>query len=186
MKNFIETYLPVFLRVCFFLGSDWRVDQRKLDDHYRIHLFTPKLNNYGITVRSEKNRIVIIGGVNRSISNISCSRCTVSLTRTPQEIAREIKKRILPEAETQISKADKDLTEAKVQVEEKNGLIHLLSQFIDTKDYSKLYAIFCEIRAHGVSGDISGGWSNTYNLDLKNLSKDQLLKIAGFLSTLDR
>ncbi|KFW97554.1 hypothetical protein [Pectobacterium carotovorum] len=184
--TFYESMMPVFKRVCAFLGNGWRVDQRRDDDSYRIHLFTPALPNYGITVRHEKDRLILTGSPLRHQSYNDYSCCTVAPTRDPCGIARDIKKKILADAQKLCDKAAADLAGSYAMKEERKILLNLLTRLIETRDYDNYHGVLCEIRAHSIRGDVLEGYGDTYNLKLSGLSKDQLIKLAGFISTLER
>lgn len=186
MTTFYETFMPVFKRVCGFLGDGWRVDQRRADERYRIFLFTPALANYGITVRQEKDRLILTGGAVRSRSHNDYSCCTVALKREPRGIAQDIRKKVLAYAQQQIATAAADLAGISARNEEQRILLHLLASLLEARDHQNYHGILCEINAHGVRGDVSEGYRGDYNLNLIRLSKDQLIKLAGFISTLER
>ncbi|PLY35360.1 hypothetical protein F164LOC_20700 [Pectobacterium carotovorum] len=186
MANFNERNNPLFTRVCGFLGNGWRIDHRRADESQRIFLFTPALSNYGITVRREKDRLILTGSPVRSQSYNHYSRCTVALTRDPRGIAQDIKKKILPDAQAWIDKAAADLAGRHVLKDERRILLNLLTRLIDTRDYDNYRGVLCEINAHGMSGNVLEGHRGAYNLNISGISKDQLIKLAGFISTLER
>lgn len=185
-NTFKEKYESVFARVCVFLGSGWRIDRRESDDNYRITLMNPALKNYTITARMEKDRIHLVGGVRRSRRVISCSSCSVAVSRLPHDIAREIKRKILVDAEKQIAECELDIaTEARTK-EEREQVINLVSRLVETRSYNGYYGVMCCFKSQGITGDVAEGYQNTYKLKLHDLSKDQLIKVVGFLSTLER
>lgn len=186
MTSFNEQYTPVFNRVCAFLGNGWRVDKRIPADAYRISLMNPAFKNYSIGVRMEKGRIILVGGVRRGHRTNEHSKCTVAPARDPWGIAEDIKRKILVDAEQQIATAAADMAGINQQHEEKRQVIGLLSRLVETRNYEGYYGIMCSIRAQGLSGEVAEGYGNTYKLKLDALSKDQLIKIVGFISTLER
>ena len=101
-------------------------------------------------------------------------------------IAEDIKRKILVDAEQQIATAAADMAGINQQHEEKRQVIGLLSRLVETRNYEGYYGIMCSIRAQGLSGEVAEGYGNTYKLKLDALSKDQLIKIVGFISTLER
>ncbi|WP_051225651.1 hypothetical protein [Photorhabdus temperata] len=186
MNQFNEKYEPIFNRVCAFLGKGWRIDKRDKPDFYRIRLMNPALKNYSISVRLEKDRLILTGGVIRSNRYCQYSTCSVSPSRWPWGIAEDIKKKILVDADKQIAFAAADQVEVNRLRKEKCQVIHLLSRLVDTSDYNGCCGVMCSIKVQGISGDVAEGYGETYKLKLHDLSKDQLIKIVGFLSNLER
>lgn len=186
MTTFNETFIPVFKRVCSALGDGWRFDQRRADELYRIFLFTPALPNYSIVVLQEKDRLILTGSPKRSRSYNDYSRCTVALTREPRAIAQDIRKKILAYAPQQIDKAAADLAGRMEQKEDRQILLNLLSRLIETRDLQNRNGILCELKAQCIRGYVSERYQGSYNLELSGLGKDQLIKLAGFISMLER
>jgi hypothetical protein len=186
MTSFNEQYTPIFNRVCAFLGNGWRIDKRIPADAYRISLMNPAFKNYSIGVRMDKGRIILVGGVRRGHRSNEHSRCTVAPTRDPWGIAEDIKRKILIDAAQQIATADADQAGMARQREEKRLVIGLLSRLVETRNYDGYYGVLCSIRMQGMTGDVSEGYGDTYKLKLDALSKDQLIRVVGFLSTLER
>lgn len=184
--NFNEKYQPLFHRVCIFLGNGWRIDKRGSADSYRINLMNPVLKNYSITVRQEKDRLILVGGCRRSNRFSEYSKCTVSPSREPWGIAEDIKRKILIDADKQIANVAADFAEVKRLKDEERIVVNLISRLVSTQPYEGYYGIMCSFRTQGMSGDVAEWHNGTYRVKLHDLSKDQLIKLVGFMSTLER
>lgn len=182
--TFRERYQSVFIRVCAFLGEGWRIDKRNEDSH-RIYLINPAYRNYTIVARLEKNRVYLLGSVKACKRSNTYSKCTVSPEREPWAIAKEIEKRILIDAEKQIATYQADEAGEQQLKEERRILIHLLSQIAHTSPYTGYYGGLCSIEtASGVSAEVKDIYGKEYKVTASHLTKDQLIKLIGFLSTL--
>jgi len=186
MENtFRARYETIFSRVCAILGDNWRID-RRLQEQHRISLINPGYRNYSISARLEKDRIHLVGGVRNFHRSNTYSSCTVSPRREAWAIAQDIKRKILVDAATQIATFEADRSGAARLEEDNRILVNLLKKMASVTEYHNIYDVLCRVRtAQGICGDVKLPLSNGYRLNLDGLSKDQLIKVIGFLSTLD-
>lgn len=187
-KTFFSRYEAVFNRVCTFLGDGWKID-RRTEDAYRINLVNPAFRHYSIFARIEKDRIHLTGGVRSRSARSSggYSACTVSPMRDPWGIAQDIRRKILPDAEKQIAYFEADRAGAQKIQDDRRILINLVGQLVEVQNYGGYYDVLCHIKTPGgISGDVCEMYGKAYRLKLGDLSKDQLIKVIGFLSTLGR
>lgn len=185
-STFRERYEAIFNRVCVFLGNGWRIDLRTKDS-YRIYLVNPSYKNYSISARLEKHRIHLLGSVRGCKRTNTWSACTVSPTREPWGIAADIKKRILIDAVNQIAIFEADRAGEQSLREDRDILIGLISRQVETWTHRGYYSGLFSLKTnYGVSGDVEERYGDAYALKLAGLSKTQLIKITGFLSTLER
>lgn len=187
-KPFFACYEAVFNRVCTFLGDGWKID-RRTEDAYRINLVNPAFRHYSILARLEKDRIHLTGGVRSRSARSSggYSACTVSPMRDPWGIAQDIRRKILHDAEKQIAYFEADRAGAQKVQDDRRILINLVGQLVEVQNYGGYYDVLCHIKTPGgISGDVCEMYGKAYQLKLGDLSKDQLIKVIGFLSTLER
>ncbi|EOY9774686.1 TPA: hypothetical protein ACV5BL_004420 [Enterobacter hormaechei subsp. steigerwaltii] len=183
-NTFFTRYETTFMRVCALLGDGWRID-RRTEDCYRIRLINPDYRHYAIIARMEKDRIFLIGSVSGSQRGNSYDSCTVSPVRAITGIADDIKRKILINARKHIEHFETDRAGAKAQRDEKQIMVHLLSNLLDVQQYTGYYGGLCHIKsASGLSGKIDDELSAGYRLAIGGLDKTQLIKLAGFISTL--
>lgn len=184
-KTFNERYTAVFERVCVFLGNGWRID-RRIEDGYRLTLINPDYRHYSITARLEKGRIILSGSVNKYRHSNSYSRCTVSPTRGAAEIAGDIRRKVLQNARHQIAIFEADCAGEQQQREDRRNLMHMLGRLTDVYEYDRSTNVLCSITtSHGIKGDVTDRYGG-YQLNLSQLSKDQLIKVVALISTLER
>ncbi|CAH0297146.1 hypothetical protein SRABI13_04257 [Erwinia aphidicola] len=73
-----------------------------------------------------------------------------------------------------------------MQREDRKNLIHLLGRILDVYEYDRGTNVLCGITsAHGIRGDVTDRYGG-YQLNLTDLSKDQLIKVVGLISNLER
>ena len=186
VNTFLVRYEAVFNRVCAFLGDGWRIDRRR-EDSYRIYLVNPEYRNYSISARLEKDRIHLLGSVQRSRRSNSYASCTVSPMREAWGIAQDIKRKILLNARENIADHEADRAEEQRIQDERRILVNLLSRLVGVQQYSGYYGGLCHISTvAGLSGKVDEIYGKAYRFEIDGLSKDQLIKLAGFLSTLER
>ena len=184
-KTFSECYSAVFERVCVFLGNGWRID-RRTEDKYRLILINPDYRHYSISARLENGRIILLGSVNQCRRSNTYSRCTVSPHRGAPEIARDIERKLLSDARSQIAIFEADSAGAANQREDRRNLLHLLGRLTSVYEYDRGTNVLCSITTkYGIKGDVTDRYGG-YQLNLNQLSKDQLIKVVGILSTLER
>lgn len=181
-KTFKSAYLPLFERVCGFLGSGWRINKLHQNEESQIKLMNPTLKNYSIVCRREKDRIMIYGSVDYYHYRYGkLAKCSVSLTRNASAIAEDIKRKILITAVDEISKASEYHQKEQEKKEQKRILIGMLAQQVKLE--SCYNAIMGIVASSGIRGRVKEGYDG-YNLKLYKLNTEQLIKIVGFVSTL--
>lgn len=184
-NTFTERYAHFFEQVCPLLGTGWRIDYRQ-NDIYRMILMNPDYRNYTISVRYEKERFCLMGSVSKCRRNDTYSACTVSTMRNAASVAGDIRRKILTEARSIISIYEADRAGAEMQREDRKNLIHLLGRIMDVYEYDRGTNVLCGITsAHGIRGDVTDRYGG-YQLNLTDLSKDQLIKVVGLISNLER
>ncbi len=105
----------------------------------------------------------------------------------PLGIAQDIRRKILPDAEKQIAYFEADRAGAQKIQDDRRILINLVGQLVEVQNYGGYYDVLCHIKTPGgISGDVCEMYGKAYRLKLDDLSKDQLIKVIGFLSTLGR
>lgn len=185
-RNFFSEYEAVFNRVCIILGDGWKIDRRVQDD-YRIYIINPDYRNYSITARIENNKIKLLGCVHLTRRGNHFSSCSVSLFRDPFGIAGDIKRKILCNAREQILFYESDRKGERLLQEERENTINLLSRLVEARKYEGYYGGLCHIKTnYGLTGKVDDMKGAIYSLELDDLNKDQLIKVIGFISTLER
>ncbi|WP_220678949.1 hypothetical protein [Escherichia coli] len=179
-KNFFERYKPVFEIVCRILGNGWRVNL--LDDcQYRIKLTSPDFKNYSIHIRMEKGRLVIIGSVDSRSWRSPYHTCTVSPERNPVEIAADIEKKILSDALDNVDMAREYEQQLQQKREKKLILKGMLSRLVHLESWHGTLTGFKV--DNGLDGNVSER-GDGYEMVIRGLSVDQLIKVAGFIKQL--
>ena len=182
MQNdkFFERYQPVFEIVCRILGNGWRVNL--LDDcQYRIKLTSPQYKNYSIHIRMEKGRLVIIGSVDSRSWRSHYHTCTESPARNPVELAADIEKKILTDAFENVEKAmvyERQLQKKREQTQILKGM---LSRLIRLDSWHGTLTGFKV--ENGLDGNVSER-GDGFEMVIRGLSVDQLIKVAGFIKQL--
>ncbi|HGJ5856154.1 hypothetical protein [Arsenophonus nasoniae] len=181
-KTFKSAYLPLFERVCVFMGSGWRINKLHQDEEHLIKLMNPTLKNYSIVCRREKDRIMIYGSVDYYHYRYGkLAKCSVSLTRNASAIAEDIKRKVLITAVDEINKANEYHQKEQEKKEQKRILKGMLAQQVKLESYYN--AITGIVASSGIHGKVKEGYDG-YNLKLYKLNTEQLIKIVGFVSTL--
>ncbi|ECC2039159.1 hypothetical protein FOD67_24100 [Salmonella enterica] len=178
--NFFERYKPTFEIVCRILGNGWRVNL--LDDcQYRIKLTSPQYKNYSIHIRMEKGRLVIIGSVDSRSWRSPYHTCTVSPERNPVEIAADIEKKIVADASDNVDKAREYEKQLQQKREQKQILKGMLSRLVRLESWHGTLTDFKV--ENGLDGNVSER-GHGYEMVIRGLSVDQLIKVAGFIKQL--
>ncbi|HCA3869626.1 TPA: hypothetical protein MPJ95_002437 [Salmonella enterica subsp. enterica serovar Virchow] len=179
-KNFFERYKPVFEIVCRILGNGWRVNLLN-DCQYRIKLTSPDFKNYSIHIRMEKGRLVIIGSVDSRSWRSPYHTCTVSPERNPVEIAADIEKKILSDALDNVDMAREYEQQLQQKREKKLILKGMLSRLVHLESWHGTLTGFKV--ENGLDGNVSER-GDGYEMVIRGLSVDQLIKVAGFIKQL--
>lgn len=177
--SFSERYTSVFQSVCRILGNGWKVNMTNKYDH-RIVLFTPNLKKFTISIRIEKERLIIVGSVDSRVWRSPSHLCTVSAKRDPAGIARDIKTKILPTAVLEVEEASLYENERDDVREHKKIVLNMLSKLVElTPHNNSLTGIKTE---HGLRGVITEH-GDGYRLQCSCLSTEQLIKMIGFMTS---
>ncbi|HDT5032217.1 TPA: hypothetical protein QHR60_004049 [Escherichia coli] len=185
MNNFKKNHEAFFMRVCAFLGDNWRIDKRDTACDERIVMLNPELRGYQIVARLEKNRFSLVGFCRRGNVTSSSSCCTASPRRTPFDLAEFIKRRLICTAEKQCDEILATVEKAASDKQERLLLLHLLSKTVDVTPYQSYYNVICGIKAKKLTADIKERSKGMYELKINDLSFEQILRLAGLLATFD-
>lgn len=180
MKSFFERWQPVFDIVCRILGNGWRVNL--LDDcQYRIKITSPHFRNYSVHIRMDKERLSIVGSVDSRNWRSPSYSCTVSLQRNPVEIAADIERKILVNALQDVEKALESEKNLQAEREKKRILKGMLSQLVHLESWNGALTGFKA--CNGLNGKVTES-SDSYELFIRGLSMDQLVKLTGMVKQL--
>ncbi|EOV8630485.1 hypothetical protein [Proteus penneri] len=182
-KNcFFQEYQSVCNDICYYLGNEWRINKIKSWD-LCIILTSPKYKDYSIYFRPEKGRINISGSIYSRLFRYSCNYCTVSENRKPQHIANDIKRKILANIDEEIKKYIEDLEYYNNNLEQDKILKGMISRFGKLNDYHNSFTGFK--LNNGIKGEVNRRYRGNQQLVIDDLNVDKLIKIIGFVSTLD-
>lgn len=180
MKTFFERYQHVFEIVARLLGNGWRVNL--LDDcQYRIKLTTPELKRYALTVREEKGRLLIHGFVESRQWHGYGTRCTVSPSRSAAGIAEDIRRKILIQAQEDVTKAQEAEQKQRDAQEQEKIIKGMLAQLVTLNNWHNALTGFKA--ENGLDGKITDHF-NGYGLFVQGLSVEQLIKLTGAIKQL--
>ena len=129
----------------------------------------------------EKGRLVIIGSVDSRSWRSPYHTCTVSPERNPVEIAADIEKKILTDAFEKVEKAMEYERQLQKKREQTQILKGMLSRLIRLDSWHGTLTGFKV--ENGLDGNVSerGGG---FEMVIRGLSVDQLIKVAGFIKQL--
>ncbi|WP_454728173.1 hypothetical protein [Citrobacter freundii] len=180
MNSFFERYQQVFEIVARLLGNGWRVNL--LDDcQYRIKLTTPELKRYALTVREEKGRLLIHGFVESRQWHGYGALCTVSPSRSAAGIAEDIRRKILIQAQEDVTKAQEAEQKQRDAQEQEKIIKGMLAQLVTLNNWHNALTGFKA--ENGLDGKITDHF-NGYGLFVQGLSVDQLIKLTGAIKQL--
>lgn len=179
---FFEKYRPVFEVVARLLGNGWGINLLS-DCHYQIKLTSPAYKNFNIIIRQDGQRLNIWGGVSSRYWRGTGVRCTVALNRKPDAIAAEITRKILPVAPEEIEKAQAAEKGHREEVEKIQILKGMLARLVHLENWYNTLTGF-KVN-NGLSGSVKekGG---SYQLKIEGLNTDQLIKLVGIVSQLEK
>ena len=178
--NFFDRYQPLFEMVARLLGDEWRINL--LDDcQYRIKLTTPNLKRYALTVREDKGRIVIHGFAESRYWRGTGARCTVSPSRNATGIAEDIRRKILIQAQEDVTKAQEAEQKQRDAQEQEKIIKGMLAQLVTLNHWHNALTGFKA--ENGLDGKITDHF-NGYGLFVQGLSVDQLIKLTGAIKQL--
>ncbi|PHM59542.1 hypothetical protein [Xenorhabdus ishibashii] len=152
--------------------------------YHCIHLTSPKYKDYSVCVRKEKDRLIIHGSIDTSLFSTADHQCTVSDKRKPEQIARDITRKILNHLDEEIQEYKKNIEEYEIEKEKERILKGMISRFGSLTPHYNAFTGFNTVnKIYGFVEKYSRR-RDDYNLKIKNLTTDQLIKIIGFITTL--
>lgn len=181
-KSFFQEYQSVCNVICGLLGDEWRVNKIKSWD-LCIVLTSPKYKDYSIYFRREKGRLNISGSIYSRLFHYSCNYCTVSEKRNPKHIANDIKRKILINIDEEIKKHIENLDSYNNKLEQDKILKGLISRFGKLRNHYNAFTGF-ELN-NCVKGEVNRRYRGNHQLIIDDINIDKLIKIIGFVSTLD-
>ncbi|MEY0290325.1 hypothetical protein AB7303_19690 [Providencia rettgeri] len=184
MKNFNERYQSVFEIVCRCLGDNWRINLLD-NDTYRIKITSNQFMGFSIHVREEKNRFSIMGSFDSRIHRGEIHSCTVSKDRNPVHIAEDIKRKIIVFAHDEINKAKESKVKEQEKKEQDLIVKNMLSRLFTMHSSWQSGVIGSFKSDNGLDGMIRKTYSG-YKIEVDKLSVDNLIKLAGMITTLER
>lgn len=133
------------------------------------------------TIRLERERFFIVGSVDSLVWHGNPSVCTVSLTRNPVGIANDISRKILANALDEIEL----LREHESALQEKQDKVRIIKGMLSQLlSISPWYGALTGFNAdNGLAGKILQN-GDDYEMVIRGLNVDQLIKVAGFIKKL--
>lgn len=184
MKNFNERYQSVFDIVCRCLGDNWRINLLT-EDSYRIKITSNQFMGFSIHIREDKNRFSIMGNFESRIHRGKIYSCTVSKERNPVHIANDIKRKIIAFAQNEIREAKEKEEKEKGKKEQDLIVTNMLSRLFTMHKSWQSGVIGSFKSDNGLDGMIRKT-SKGYKIEIDRLSIDNLIKLAGMISTLEK
>ena len=183
MSNFAESYTPFLTTVFHLIGKGWKIDHRDCLNTHRVKVINPEYRHLMILVGIEKQRLSVSIHADRKISPyVESHNCSLSLSRDAVSVARQIELKITAHAAEMMRLASQHHRDLQNQEEEDLILRNCLSRFFRLQNaFNSLFGF----RKKNISGSIRSPFSGNYALKLENLTKDQLIKISGFISTFE-
>lgn len=185
--TFREEYLETLKLVCWHLGNGWKVIQLPAEQANMIRLMNPALKKFIIEIFKSEGRLMIIGKAHDdpSYKGQYC-RCTVMPTRAPKQIAGDIRRKLLKDAPARIADKEAYANESatkKSRVELIESALSRLMEIDKERSWSRNYHFIQ--KESGLRGHVEFvSYNDTFEIGIRNLSADNLLKLAGFMSTL--
>ncbi|EAB6210869.1 hypothetical protein ABN12_004471 [Salmonella enterica subsp. enterica serovar Mississippi] len=184
MNKFKEQYENLFSEISHAMGNKWRVNQLTERTDV-IKLTSPAFNGLSIYARRDNDRLVITGHVPAHWSYSACARCTVSVNRPARQIASDIKRKILPDGEKWLAEANEYQAKKKAKKENDNILKGVLGNLAKVSEGYHHNNTFCFWDSNKISGSIEEiCYDDYYRLKVNELTKDELIRVIGFISTL--
>ncbi|EBU7763813.1 hypothetical protein DK750_02970 [Salmonella enterica subsp. enterica serovar Rovaniemi] len=184
MDSFKSQHEKLFTVVAHLLGGKWRVNQLTERTDV-IKMTSSEFSGLDLYVRQEKNRFVITGHVKAHWSYNACSRCTVSTERPARQIASDIRRKILPDGYKWLVEANEYQAKKKAKKESDNILKGVLGNLAKVSEGYHHNNTFCFWDSNKISGSIEEiCYDDYYRLKVNELTKDELIRVIGFISTL--
>ncbi|MEJ3301488.1 hypothetical protein WDK74_22240 [Escherichia coli] len=184
MNNFAERFTPFLTSVFHIIGNGWKIDHRDCENRntHRVKIINPAYRHLMILAGMEKNRFTISIHADRRISPyVESHSCSLSSGHSAVSMARQIEQRITIHAEEMMSMASKHMHDFQQQEQDAQILKNCLSRLFTLQNaFNSLFGF----RSKNISANVRSPFSGNYSLNLENLTQDQLIKVAGFISTL--
>lgn len=186
MKTFAESYESFFCSVFLLIDRNWKIDKRENEkcNTHRVKFINPEFRHIFIIIGIEKNRFVVSIMADRRVSPyVEPHSCRLSVKRTAISIAREIERKIVVHTDEMMKLASEHQTYAAATKENENLVKHCLSRLFPIYDYFDSLTGF---KAKNVNGTVRNNFADNYTLKLENLTQDQLIRVSGFISGMDK
>ncbi|EJI2508417.1 hypothetical protein NFG91_001239 [Salmonella enterica] len=183
MTSFKEQHEKLLDSVCRAMGNRWRVNQltNRTDC---VTLTSPEFKGLTLDVRKDyphDDRLSISGHVPDHWSYRYCGKCTVSVNRPARQIAADIVRKVLPKARKWIEEANEYQAKKAAEREEKEQTKGLLQRLVNV---SRGHQVLCCWDTNKINGSVDVNCYGTYRLMANALTKDEMIRIIGFISTL--
>ncbi|EAW8083203.1 hypothetical protein DPY59_08545 [Salmonella enterica subsp. enterica serovar Agbeni] len=184
MDSFKSQHEKLFTVVAHLLGGKWRVNQLTERTDV-IKMTSSEFSGLDLYVRQEKNRFVITGHVKAHWSYNACSRCTVSTERPARQITSDIRRKILPDGYKWLVEANEYQARKRRKSEEDLILKGVLGNLVDVSNGYSHNHTFCFWESNKIDGSVEEScYESYYRLKANRLTKDELIRVIGFISTL--
>ncbi|AJI85200.1 hypothetical protein AW19_4142 (plasmid) [Yersinia frederiksenii Y225] len=181
MDGFKDKYSLIFDVVAQLLGNGWRINKLESACDYRIKLTSPNFKYFAIIARMDKGRIYISGGIIHHLFKGEWLHCTVSPHRQPIAIATDIERKILPTALTQVESAMREIKKHSDKKAEREIVISSIGRVMKL---SHSHYCLCGFQHNEIIGSVKETYGGYFDLNISRLTKEKLLYVTGFLSTL--
>ncbi|EGU3395794.1 hypothetical protein H3J60_004522 [Salmonella enterica] len=186
MKTFAESYVSFFRSVFLLIDRNWKLDQRESEkcNTHRIKFINPEFRHLFIIIGMEKGRFIISIMVDRRVSSyVEPHSCSLSVKRTAVCIANDIQRKIIPHCGEMMQLASEHQEYAAEKKENENIVKHCLSRLFPIYDY---YDSMLGFKTKNINGAIRNNFTDNYTLKLENLTQEQLIRVSGFISGMDK
>jgi len=185
--NFRDEYLDTFKLVCWHLGAGWKVIQLPGEKKHIIRLKNPDLKKFTIEVFPSEGRLFIVAKVDEnSHYNGQYCRCTVIPSRPAKQIAGDIRRKLIGDAAARIAEYEAGQNVDAIKKSREALIETALSRLLELdKDRSWSRHYTYKQAESGLKGHIEFvSYNDTFEIGVRGLSADNLLRIVGFMSTL--
>lgn len=174
-----------FELVCQFLGNGWRVNKNIEYAPNHICLISPELKGFHIYAKTKGDRINIHGYISSRLYRGRYFQCTAKKGKKPASIASDIKKKILCHAADEVANLNNEISDSMMKNQHREVILGLLSKLVEVcPDSNHRKCGF--IHKNVVRGNVNLSSHDRYSVNLENLDTDSLIKIIGFISTLEK
>lgn len=185
--TFRDDYLDTFKLVCWHLGSGWRVIQLPGEQPHTVRLKNPDLREFTIEATKSEGRLFLIAKVaDNAHYKGQYYRCTTALNRPAKQIAGDIRRKLIQNAAARIEEHQNNLRAKATEKGNEDLILSALSRLLElgkVRSWSREYTYRQSVS--GLKGHIEFvKYNETFEIGIRGLSGDNLLKIVGFMSTL--